>query len=272
MLGRALGPAIAVVAIKAWGVSAAFLINGITFIPVLGVLWRARAVTNATIASREPVRRVLADGARYTFTHAGIRLAVLLGLLIATLGQSLQGLTAALSKSVFGHASTDNAGLVAMVGVGALVASAITMTLEDRVARQKLVGVGLSIYVVSLALLPLTTNYWVGGFGFFLNGMAHLLCATTLNTMIQGTVPDHLRGRVLSFYLLGIMAGMPLGAQVMGLLGDVYGLRVVLAANAILMALIVLTVRLRGVLRVLDPEREAAPGHLTASAPAVAAT
>ena len=64
-----------------------------------------------------------------------------------------------------------------------------------------------------------------------------------LNTLIQGTVPDHLRGRTMSFYVLGILAGIPLGAFALGRLGDIFTMRVAVIVDAgVLLAVVVLLV------------------------------
>jgi len=64
-----------------------------------------------------------------------------------------------------------------------------------------------------------------------------------LNTLIQGTVPDQLRGRTMSFYVLGILAGIPLGAFILGRLGDIFTMRIAVIVDAgVLLAVVVLLV------------------------------
>ena len=92
-------------------------------------------------------------------------------------------------------------------------------------------------------MIPMTSIYWVGLLAYFISGLAHLQSAVALNTLIQGTVPDHLRGRTMSFYVLGILAGIPLGAFILGRLGDIFTMRgVVFADAAVLFAVVVLLV------------------------------
>jgi MFS family permease len=59
--------------------------------------------------------------------------------------------------------------------------------------------------------------------------------ATTFNTFMQSSVPDEYRGRVVSCYLTGVMLGMPIGAFVLGRLGDMIGMRETIAFDALAM-------------------------------------
>ena len=45
-------------------------------------------------------------------------------------------------------------------------------------------------------------------------------------------MPDEYRGRALSFYLLGVLAGIPIGTQLIGSLGDIIGFRTTLLLDA----------------------------------------
>jgi len=76
-----------------------------------------------------------------------------------------------------------------------------------------------------------------------------------LNTLIQGTVPDNMRGRTMSFYVLGILAGIPLGAFTLGRLGDVFTMRVAVLVDAIAFGVVAVVLIARGWLRDLDTTR-----------------
>ena len=114
----------------------------------------------------------------------------------------------------------------------------------------------LSLFVASIALLASTSSYQLGQFAYFVAGVAHLQMAVSLNTLIQGTVPDEYRGRAMSFYLLGILAGIPLGSQVLGTLGDIIGFRLTLALDASAFALVFVALLVSGWWRDLDATPE----------------
>jgi MFS family permease len=68
--------------------------------------------------------------------------------------------------------------------------------------------------------------------------LAHVLVGTALNTFVQASVPDEIRGRAMSFYLLGIMLGFPIGALLIGRVGDAVGFREVMVLNAIVFSVL----------------------------------
>jgi hypothetical protein len=82
------------------------------------------------------------------------------------------------------------------------------------------------------AALILTINYGVGLIAYGICGLAHVLVGTSLNTFVQASVPDEIPDEP-SFYLLGIMLGFPVGALLIGRVGDAVGFREVMVFNAI---------------------------------------
>jgi len=65
-------------------------------------------------------------------------------------------------------------------------------------------------------------------------------------------VPDHLRGRTMSFYVLGILAGIPIGAFVLGRLGDVFSMRTAVTIDAAVFVILVVLLITRGWLQDLN--------------------
>ena len=77
---------------------------------------------------------------------------------------------------------------------------------------------------------------------------------------------DEYRGRVMALYLMGLQAGTPIGALVLGRLGDRYGLRPVVRGSGLLLGvyLAVAIVVLHG-LRAFDGDALPAPSYTAAS-------
>lgn len=263
-LARALGPAFAGVVVATTGFGAAFLINAVTYLLVIGALVVARPRPNAVADAGVPVRQIVLDGARYVIAHRPLRLAVVLAFVTACCGQSLQYVAPAVADRIFGRPSTDNAGLLVALGVGALVSSWFSVIVGDRLRRSQRVVLSLLLFTVSAGLLPLTSAYAVGLGAYFIGGLAHLQLAIALNTLVQGSVPDEWRGRAMSFYVLGVIAGIPAGSIVLGRLADVIGTRPTLAIDAVVLASVAALLTITGGLRALDvstPEQLATHGR-----------
>jgi MFS family permease len=101
--------------------------------------------------------------------------------------------------------------------------------------------------------LALATRYAVGVAAVGVMGVAYLLVAVSLNTAVQAGVSERYRGRVVSIYLMGLLAGLPVGALVEGRLGDLIGLRpTVVASSVALFAFVVLALISFHGLRAID--------------------
>jgi MFS family permease len=233
---RALGPGIGAIAVGLLGIGAAFFINAVTYVPVVLAVIIARP--RQLIAPREDrnMRSDLVEGFRYTWGSTALRRAVITSFVVSVLGQSLVQLAAGISTDVYGEKSTWNAGLVAAVGVGSLFTGIWIIGWGESVPRSKVTMIGMFGYVLGVALTVVSGNYVVGLLAFFVCGLSHIPIATSLNTFMQAAVPDEIRGRVLSFYLLGVMLGMPIGSFGLGRLSDSIGMREVLVLDAIAFA------------------------------------
>ncbi len=245
-LARAIGPATAGIVVHQWGVGAAIFVNAATYPLVIGVVLVCRPRQHLAAGPREPVRAALLSGARYVWGRPALRLAVCIALVSALCAQSLQHVAPAVAERVLGRRSTDNAGLLTALGVGALTASAISAMVGDRVRRSRQLQVGLSMYAVANMMLVFTASYPIGQLAYVVSGLGHLTTAVALNTLMQGAVPDAMRGRALSFHLLGIIGGIPLGAFAMGRLGDAFGMRTALAINAAVFVSLLALVLVKG--------------------------
>ena len=254
-LARAVGPGLAGLVVSTLGTGAAILINASTYLLVIGALFVSNPRQSIDHTADRKVGAVLRDGIRYVWRNFPLRLAVILAFLTSMFGQSLQYVAPAIADRVFGRPSTDNAGLLVALGVGALVSSFFSVALGDRLRRSTRVLVALLLFCVSATIVASTSNYYVGLLAYFIGGLAHLQSAVALNTLIQGTVPDRMRGRTMSFYVLGILAGIPLGAIFLGRLGDLVSMRTAVAIDAVIFFTITLLLVSRGWLRRLDTSR-----------------
>ena len=102
---------------------------------------------------------------------------------------------------------------------------------------------------------------WAGGLCVFVLGFVHdvrialplLVLAgfcqvgfmATANGMVQESVPDELRGRVMGLWTFTFGVCFPIGSQLMGLASEAFGIRAAWSGGAVIMILVSLVVYLR---------------------------
>jgi MFS family permease len=217
---RIVGPAIAGLSIAAFGTSLAFFLNGLSFLAVIFGLWLMRdedlrsppAIPRPTTVAA--VFQNLAEGLLYVRQTRLVLLAVGVVGLVATFGMNFNVLVPAMAKDVL-NAGADGFGfLMAASGVGSLLA-ALGLAFFGRPRPAVIVGGGLVLGVLEVAF-ALSRSFPLSLLCMFGIGAGGIAMAATANTTIQLSVPDHLRGRVLSVYTTVFAGSTPIGGIAMG--------------------------------------------------------
>lgn len=235
-IARVVGPAAAGLVVRQLGFGWAFGINVFSFILPITVLAFLRTPPNKVDATQR-LWQALGDGFRWVRGDSGMILMLFIALLTSAIGQSLQSISAAIAERVFGHPPEDNAILLTALGLGGLLAGLFTGKVSRRAHDlTALMTFTFVLYTTSPLLIAGSTTFAFGVAGYFVGGLAHLLNAVTVNSYLQTYVPDHLRGRIMGFYLLAVLAGLQIGGMTLGFLGDWIGVRNSLLLDALVIA------------------------------------
>ena len=218
-LSRLLGPALAGLLIALFGVGVAYLANALSFLPLLLVLLRLPPGPRGEDGDGRWWREAQ-EGVGFVLAHPLVRRVVGLVLFASLLGMNFQTLVPAYARLVLGLSATGYGFLVSSVGLGAL-AAALVMAFTGRPKPGRLLlGVlalalaHMGLFLAHPALVPLFLA--LGGFGM-------ISVLINANTLVQLSVPDRLRGRVMAVYSLVMLGTGPLGAYLTGLLFEVLG-------------------------------------------------
>jgi MFS family permease len=236
---RIVGPAIAGLTIGFFGgdVSAAFLINGLSFLAVILAYAAMRdddlrvRTTFARPTSVGEVRSTLADGLRYVRRHELILLMTITVGLASTFGFNFGVIIPALAKDVLGTDATGYGFLMAATGIGSLVA-ALGIAFSGR-SRPVLAPIGAMVLGAGLAATSLVHLFPVALVTMLFVGFGAISMAATANTTIQLAVPDELRGRVISVYTTVFVGSTPLGGLLMGWIASAASVDVAIAVGGI---------------------------------------
>lgn len=235
------GPALAGAMLGPFGAGTLFFINGVSFLAVIFALSAMREVRTHSGGQHGTFGDSLQKGFAYTWHNRLIIALLALSALAAIFGRSYQNLLPAFARDIW-HSGPEGYGvLLAAAGGGALV-GAFGLASFKRVQRQGVVMLANGLlFSLALIIFALSPNLILGTFLLFIAGVTSTVYGTIIATFIQVSVPNELRGRVMSLYAITLIGLPSLGALGSGAvaqwLGGVQG-----APRAVLLGAIVLGV------------------------------
>jgi MFS family permease len=223
---RIIGPGIAGVMIKLVGESWCFLLNGLSYLPVVWWLWRMNVRSTLAHAHEDGwigVWHEIADAWKYVLRHRVIFRILALSTFVCFVACPYMALMPVFAKKVLQGGPDTLAWLTGMVGVGALMGALIfsnTHASSDVIrVKQQLIKFTF-FWGCALVLLGVSRSISLSFFASF--GIGYFMMSTFLamNSAIQYLVEDSKRGRVMSLYTMTFLGPTPLGSLLAGYLAD----------------------------------------------------
>jgi MFS family permease len=230
---RFVGPLVGGMVIAAFGEVAGFALNSLTYLAVLAALYAMRLAPSHRAPRDESWLRQFAAGLRYAYGFLPSRSALLLLSAVGFFAQPYQSLMPFFAKEVF-HGDSRTLGM--LIGAGGLGAVVGMIHLAMRPSIRGLLSLlawTSAIAGASLAAFSFSTSLWLALPLITLTGLGIMLTAAATNTVLQSIVPDELRGRVASLYVVSFLGISPLGSLAAGWIAERIGAQATLAAGGI---------------------------------------
>jgi len=238
-LARVFGPLLAGATLAAFGTALCFALNGVSFLVVIVALL-ALSIKHIKPAERKPILHDLKGGLAYVRSQPAIVALTVLAFLTTFLGLPLLTFLPIFARDIFHGDVGRYSVMMSFSGAGAVVGALVVAWL----GRFK--HMGLTLLLVQFAFGVLVTSFalsrtvWLSYLLLFLDGAALLMVFSMTASLVQLIVPDHLRGRVVSIYMVAFRGGMPLGSLWGGYAATLTSAPYVLAVNGALVALVAL--------------------------------
>ncbi|MBI2033211.1 MAG: MFS transporter [Candidatus Levybacteria bacterium] len=227
-----IGPGIAGILIALIGTAGTFLLNGFSYIAVLIALYYIRVSPYVSTTHPHPFEAIK-DGLTYAFGHPLIKNLLLLTAVTSVFGWSYSSIMPVLAQTVFGQGAQGLGYAYSSAGLGALVSSFIISIFAKKISYRKFVFGGNAIFSFALLLFSFSVNFSIALILLFFVGMGLILQFSMINTTLQHTVEDTIRGRVMSIYTLMFMGLLPFGSFLMGMLGEHFGSQIAVRMGAV---------------------------------------
>lgn len=263
--GRLIGPALAGWLIHWFGTGPVFLVNAVSFGAVLFSLGRIHPDEPST-RLRAAGRGRLREGLAYVRDRPDLVLVLSLVGVVGTFGLNFQMTTALMARLVYHRGAGEYGMLGSVMAVGAL-AGALLAARRERPTPRLVVLATLAFGVTAIAA-SLMPGYLSFAASLVPVGLASLTLMTTANATVQLATDPQMRGRVMALYLAVFMGGTPVGAPVIGWVGEQFGARwtigvggvVTLVAGSVAWFLLPRVTSTAPARRGTHPEAQA-PGH-----------
>lgn len=238
VLGPTIGGIVYALAGPAW----CFTFNALSFFAILIALLLIKLEPRQRVLRKGSALGQLREGLNYAVHTEPIRTLLIDLALTITLGFSVVTLIPAWASVVLGGNVQTNGLLLSGRGAGALLGALMIAFLGSRRMRGKLLAT--ASFTLPIALLVFALLRWTPLAVFFIGciGWSLIVMANVTNALVQTSVPDEMRGRVMSIYMLILNGGNPIGSLFAGSAAASFGApAVVLVIAALLGAFAIYT-------------------------------
>lgn len=230
---RIVGPAVAGFLMAHVGMTWCFLLNGFSFIAVIVGLLMMRLPKFVPPAEPASTGRHVLEGFAYVAGHRRVRLLLLLFGVVGIFGWSYSVLLPAYATDILHVGERGYGALLSANGFGALLGALTVATYGSRLRPRLMIFGGLWLFSAMLVLLAFVRWFPLVLACLAVGGWGMLLYFATTNTLIQTSVSDEMRGRVMGIWALVFGGMMPVGGLESGLLSQAVGVPWTIAAGAL---------------------------------------
>ena len=232
-VSRAVGPALGGLLVAATGSGVVFLLNAISFLGVMVVIYRWQPTPQKSAMPPEHIFGAMRAGLRYV-RHAPELLAVFVrtGAFILC-ASALWALLPLQARHALGLGSIGYGILLGCIGTGAVAGAAFLPQMRKKVSNNLLVVGATVLFAGVTVVLARVHVAVVAGAAMILGGIAWIAVMSSFNTAAQTAAPAWARARALSIYTLVFMGGMAVGSAAWGAVAAHFGVTTALTCAAL---------------------------------------
>ncbi len=244
-LSAVAGPAAAGFIYSFMGPEWCFTLNGISYLAIIWALCmmrlRARPAQRRSTSALESIR----EGIGYAATSRVISSILILVGATALFGFAFATLLPAWSVTILGGDATTNGLLHSARGAGAVMSALLIASLGRFQYRGRLLSAGAFLFPALLAVFACVRTIPLSLAVMVAVGAALVLVMNISNALLQTSVEDHMRGRIMSIFSLTHFGLMPLGGLLAGLVAERAGETAAVTASAAICFICAALLRLR---------------------------
>ena len=238
-LARAVGPALGGLMVAAFvvvtrGAGAVFLLNSLSFVAVIIVLyyWKRAPLFKSALPA-ERLSGALGSGLRYLRYTPELRATFVRTFVFASFASAVWALLAVVARQDLRQGAMAYGILNGCLGAGAVGGASFLPRLRQRLSPDMIVAGSSLIYVGTLTILAFERNVPLIIVSLLAAGFGWTTALSTLNVTVQISTPPWVQARALGTYQMIFWGGMAAGSALWGFLAEHLSTPMALLASAI---------------------------------------
>ncbi|KGJ05971.1 Predicted arabinose efflux permease, MFS family [Paracoccus halophilus] len=232
-LMRSIGPAAGGIITAAFGAAAAFLVNAVSYVPLLAALARWRPAPPPRTTSPEPFVSAVGAGLRYVALSPNLMRVLLRAALFGFSAIVIMALLPVVAKEQPRGGSLLFGLLLGCFGLGAILGALINPHMRERLDNENVVRVAFAAFGCSALALAWTDSVWAHALAMLPAGASWVLALSLFNVTVQLSTPRWVVARALALYQTAVFGGMAVGSWIWGMVASAHGVGAALALSAI---------------------------------------
>ncbi len=233
-LARLIGPAIAGLLIAKVGIATTFLLNGISFIPVIIGLFMIDIDGVPGGSINKNVIEGVKEGLIYIKNTTIVFNVIMLMFIVSLFAINFNVVIPVYSKYIFHNDPEIFGFLMSSLGVGSIIGAILVALRSSRSPNPFVLIMGAIILSAFQMLLAFVSGMYPAMLVLFFIGFGVIIFTALANTTVQLNTPDALKGRAMSVYSLVFMGVTPIGNLFIGGIADIFGVRISIFIGGVL--------------------------------------
>lgn len=219
-IARTVGPAVGGAIVAAAGAAAAFVVNVISYLPLITVLARWKLPSPPRTLPPETIGVAMAAGIRYVTMSPTIRNVLLRAFVFGIAASALPALMPLVARHLVQGGALTFGVLLGAFGAGAVGGALLSTRLRRALSVEGMVRLGFAGYAACVATCALSSSVALTAAAIAVGGACWVLSLSTFNVTVQLSAPRWVVGRALSLYQTAAFGGMGVGSAVWGALAE----------------------------------------------------
>ncbi|EFW91523.1 hypothetical protein ZOD2009_13206 [Haladaptatus paucihalophilus DX253] len=222
-IARAVGPAVGGLILAATGAATVFLLNALSFLAVLVVVYRWRREPSPSELPPERVSESIRRGVRFVRNDRGLRSVLARTLTFIFFASAIWALLPLLVRNQLGLGASGYGLVLGVTGLGSAAGITVLERARQRYTTNQVVLGASALFAAVLVVLGTVHVVAVALVAVAVGGIAWISVLSSLNTAVQTLSPEWVRARTLSVYMLFFLGGMAIGGLAWGAVADYLG-------------------------------------------------